>query len=84
MIDVLKRLQEIAESTPELVKDAMDNVQRTNPADVKEGGMSDIHIGAQEAVGEYQDDNGNLKMPKKRCCARLGKKIKRSVFPTII
>ena len=33
MIDVLKKLQEIAETKPELVKDAVDNVQRTNPTE---------------------------------------------------
>ena len=33
MIDVLKRLQEIAETKPELVKDAVENVQRTNPTE---------------------------------------------------
>ena len=27
---------------------------------VAEGGMSDIHIGAQEFVGNYVDDDGNL------------------------
>ena len=61
MIDVLKRLSEIAETKPELVKDAVASVQATNPKDVvqnavqsdtatktDEGGMSDIHIGAQE------------------------------------
>ena len=55
MIDVLKKLQEIAETRPELVKDAVNNVERTNPAEIKtdEGGMSDIHIGAQEAIGEF-------------------------------
>ena len=31
MIDVLTKLREIAESKPQLVKDAMDNVERTNP-----------------------------------------------------
>ena len=31
MIDVLTKLREIAESKPELVKDAVDNVERTNP-----------------------------------------------------
>ena len=31
MIDVLQKLKEIAESKPELVKDAVDNVSRTNP-----------------------------------------------------
>ena len=31
MIDVLTKLKEIAESKPELVKDAVDNVEKTNP-----------------------------------------------------
>ena len=31
MIDVLKKLNEIAETKPELVKDAVANVQATNP-----------------------------------------------------
>ena len=31
MIDVLQKLREIAETRPELVKDAVDNVTRTNP-----------------------------------------------------
>ena len=31
MIDVLKKLQEIAETNPEVVKDAVENVQKTNP-----------------------------------------------------
>ena len=35
MIDVSQKLREIAETKPELVKDAVDNVERTNP--VKEG-----------------------------------------------
>ena len=30
----------------------------------KEGGMSDIHIGAQEAVSEYVNQDGNLDRPK--------------------
>jgi hypothetical protein len=38
MIDVLQKLKEIAESRPELVKDAVDNVTRTNPK-VDESGM---------------------------------------------
>ena len=33
MIDVLQKLREIAETKPELVKDAVDNVQRTNPTE---------------------------------------------------
>ena len=38
MIDVLTRLKEIAESKPELVKDAVENVERTNPK-INEGGV---------------------------------------------
>jgi len=34
MIDVLKKLQEIAETKPEVVKDAVENVTRTNPKEV--------------------------------------------------
>ena len=33
MIDVLQKLREIAETKPELVADAVDNVQRTNPTE---------------------------------------------------
>jgi hypothetical protein len=43
MIDVLTKLREIAETKPELVKDAVDNVERTNPKSaVTEGGMKDF------------------------------------------
>ena len=42
MIDVLQKLREIAETRPELVADAVDNVHRTNPKqEVAEGGMKD-------------------------------------------
>ena len=94
MIDVLKKLNEIAETKPELVKDAVANVQATNPQAVvqnavqsepamktDEGGMSDIHIGAQEAIGEFQDEDGNLKMPKRDVVAALVKKSKELPFP---
>ena len=95
MIDVLKKLTEIAETKPELVKDAVANVQATNPQAVvqnavqsepamktDEGGMSDIHIGAQEALGEFQDEEGNLTAPKKEVVAALVKKSKEVSFPT--
>ena len=95
MIDVLKKLNEIAETKPELVKDAVANVQATNPQAVvqnavqsepamktDEGGMSDIHIGAQEALGEFQDEEGNLTAPKKEVVAALVKKSKEVSFPT--
>ena len=52
MIDVLKKLQEIAETKPELVKDAVDNVQRTNPK-VDEGRMKDyLHSEAEKLSRE--------------------------------
>ena len=49
MIDVLKKLQEIAETKPELVKDAVDNVERTNPK-VDEGKMKDYLHGEAEKM----------------------------------
>ena len=50
MIDVLTRLKEIAESKPELVKDAVENVERTNPEAVTEGGMKDYLHGEAEKM----------------------------------
>ena len=41
MIDVLTKLKEIAESKPELVKDAVDNVEKTNPK-VDEGAVKNF------------------------------------------
>ena len=53
MIDVLTKLREIAESKPELVKDAVDNVERTNPKEVTEGGMKDyLHDEAEKLSRE--------------------------------
>ncbi len=49
MIDVLTRLKEIAESKPELVKDAVENVEKTNPK-VDEGGMKDYLHGEAEKM----------------------------------
>ena len=52
MIDVLQKLKEIAESKPELVKDAVDNVSRTNPK-IDEGGMKDyLHDEAEKLSRE--------------------------------
>tara|TARA_Y100001970_G_scaffold284938_1_gene403408 strand:+ start:4013 stop:5104 length:1092 start_codon:yes stop_codon:yes gene_type:complete len=88
MLDVLKKLQEIAQTRPELVKDAVANVERTNPAEIQntevktaEGGMSDIHIGAQEAVGEYLNDDGNLKMRKAEVLGAMDKEKANAPFP---
>ena len=166
MIDVLKKLQEIAQTKPELVKDAVENVEKTNPKEVDEnavesdkpiqefqvgsykdflkskgvdifkmkgddhakysqmykaakddaskdamvkrgtadqktytpstkdtpakiedetnervGGMSDIHIGAQEVVGEYTDEDGNLKMPKDQVIRAMEMEKAKASFP---
>ena len=48
MIDVLTRLKQIAESKPELVKDAVENVEKTNPK-VDEGKLKDyLHCEAEK------------------------------------
>jgi hypothetical protein len=54
MIDVLQKLREIAETRPELVADAVDNVHRTNPKqEVAEGGMKDyLHDEAEKMSRE--------------------------------
>ena len=54
MIDVLKRLQEIAETKPELVKDAVENVEKTNPKQVSEGGMKDYLHGEAEKLSREE------------------------------
>ena len=89
MIDVLKKLEEIAQTRPELVSDALDNVSRTNPAQVQGnaeqtenvGGMSDVHIGAQEVIGKYADEDGNLKMPKQDVLRAMAAEKAKAVFP---
>ena len=53
MIDVLTKLKERAESRPELVKDAVENVEKTNPKAVTEGGMKDyLHDEAEKLSRE--------------------------------
>ena len=89
MIDVLKKLEEIAKTKPELVADAVDNVSRTNPAEVENnavqtervGGMSDIHIGAEEVVGEYTDADGNLERPKQDVLRAMAADKAKASFP---
>ena len=52
MIDVLQKLKEIAEKKPELVKDAVENVEKTNPK-VEEGKMKDyLHSEAEKLSRE--------------------------------
>ena len=52
-----------------------------NEEETNEGGMKDVHIGAQEAVAEYLDDDGNLRMPKKDVVQDLVKRSKVAQFP---
>ena len=53
MIDVLQKLKEIAETKPELVKDAVESVEKTNPKEVTEGGMKDyLHSEAEKLSRE--------------------------------
>ena len=54
MIDVLTKLKEIAENKPELVKDAVENVERTNPKAVTEGGMKDYLHGEAEKMSRKE------------------------------
>ena len=49
MIDVLAKHKEIAEKKPELVKDAVENVEKTNPK-VDEGAMKDYLHGEAEKL----------------------------------
>ena len=52
MIDVLQKLKEIAEKKPELVKDAVENVEKTNPK-VEESRMKDyLHSEAEKLSRE--------------------------------
>ena len=44
-------------------------------------GMSDIHIGAQEVVGEYTDEDGNLKMPKDQVLRAMEMEKAKASFP---
>ena len=53
MIDVLQKLKEIAETKPELVKDAVESVEKTNPKEVTEGGMKEyLHSEAEKLSRE--------------------------------
>ena len=80
MIDILAKLREY-EKAGHSVADAVKSAEMTQPEIKKEGGMSDIHIGAQEIIGDYVDDDGNLKMPKVQVIADMDKKKRGMGFP---
>ena len=46
-----------------------------------EGGMSDIHIGAEEVVGEFINDDGNLTMRKAEVLGAMDKAKANAPFP---
>jgi|TARA_A100001015_G_scaffold300056_1_gene384930 hypothetical protein len=46
------------------------------------GGMSDIMIGAEEALTDYVNDDGDLKMPKRMVIQDLMDKAKKASMPT--
>ena len=50
-------------------------------AETNEGGMSDIHIGAQEELGNYLNDDGDLDMPKAEILKRMDADAKKASFP---
>jgi hypothetical protein len=49
--------------------------------ETNEGGMSDIHIGAQEELGNYLNDDGDLDMPKAEVLKRMDMEAKKASFP---
>ena len=48
---------------------------------IAEGGMSDIHIGAQEKVSEFVDADGNLSAPKQDVLQSLEQQRASAPFP---
>ena len=95
MVDVLRKLKEITDKSPEVAK-AIENVTSTNPTQTsgnlvsqeqnalstaKEGGMSDVHIGAQEIIGEYVDEDGNLTAPKAQVLQAMAQQKAKAPFP---
>ena len=82
--DFIDSARRMLNMTPDNIKAIIDNDTKAmgdSEQPATEGGMSDIHIGAQEAVGEYLDDDGNLKMPKRDVVADLVKRSKEASMP---
>ena len=55
--------------------------QKEDETNERVGGMSDIHIGAGEVVGEYTDEDGNLKMPKDQVIRAMEMEKAKAPFP---
>jgi len=80
MIDILAKLREY-EKAGHSVADAVKSAEMTQPEMKKEGGMSDIHIGAQEFIGNYTTDDGDLKMPKAQVMKAMADQKEKASFP---
>ena len=80
MIDILAKLREY-ERAGQSVGDAIKSTEMTQTKMDEVGGMSDVHIGAQEFIGDYVDDNGDLKMPKADVMKAMATEKTKATFP---
>ena len=84
--DFIDSARRMLNMTPDNIKAIIDNdtikkAMGDSEQPATEGGMSDIHIGAQEALADYVDDDGKLKMPKRDVVADLVKRSKEASMP---
>ena len=82
--DFIDSARRMLNMTPDNIKAIIDNDTKAmgdSEQPATEGGMSDIHIGAQEALADYVDDDGKLKMPKRDVVADLVKRSKEASMP---
>ena len=84
--DFIDSARRMLNMTPDNIKAIIDNdtikkAMGDSEQPTTEGGMSDIHIGAQEALADYVDDDGKLKMPKRDVVADLVKRSKEASMP---
>ena len=84
--DFIDSARRMLNMTPDNIKAIIDNdtikkAMGDSEQPTTESGMSDIHIGAQEALADYVDDDGKLKMPKRDVVADLVKRSKEASMP---
>ena len=80
MIDILNKLREY-EKAGHGVADAIKSTEMTQPVVKQEGGMSDIHIGAQDVLDSYTNEDGDLKMPKADVMKAMANEKAKAAFP---
>ena len=80
MIDILNKLREY-EKAGHGVADAIKSTEMTQPVVKQEGGMSDIHIGAQDVLDSYTNEDGDLKMPKADVMKAMANEKEKAAFP---